>query len=77
MDWDERGRLWVIETVDYPNSVRDEQGIGDDKVKILEDTDGDGKADKVTVFAENLNIPTGFTFYDGGSWSLRPRSSCF
>ncbi|WP_175455256.1 PVC-type heme-binding CxxCH protein [Pricia antarctica] len=66
MDWDERGRLWVIETVDYPNSVREENGIGDDKVKILEDTDGDGKADKVTVFAENLNIPTGFTFYDGG-----------
>ncbi len=66
MNWDERGRLWVIETVDYPNSVRDEKGAGDDKVKILEDTDGDGKADKVTVFAENLNIPTSFTFYDGG-----------
>lgn len=66
MNWDEKGRLWVIETVDYPNTVRDEQGIGDDRVKILEDTDGDGKADKVTVFAEQLNIPTSFTFYDGG-----------
>ncbi len=66
MNWDEKGRLWVIETVDYPNTVREEQGIGDDKVKILEDTDGDGKADKVTVFAEKLNIPTSFTFYDGG-----------
>jgi len=66
MNWDERGRLWVIETVDYPNTVRDEKGTGDDKVKILEDTDGDGKADKVTVFAENLNIPTSFAFYDGG-----------
>uniref|UniRef100_UPI0035939A17 PVC-type heme-binding CxxCH protein n=1 Tax=Pricia sp. TaxID=2268138 RepID=UPI0035939A17 len=66
MNWDEKGRLWVIETVDYPNTVKDNEGQGDDKVKILEDTDGDGKADKVTVFAENLNIPTSFAFYDGG-----------
>ncbi|MFX0556675.1 PVC-type heme-binding CxxCH protein [Maribacter sp. CXY002] len=66
MNWDERGRLWVIETVDYPNTVRNDDNIGDDKVKILEDTNGDGRADKVTVFAENLNIPTSFTFYDGG-----------
>ncbi len=66
MNWDEKGRLWVIETVDYPNTVREENGIGDDKVKILEDTNGDGKADKVTVFAEQLNIPTSFSFYDGG-----------
>lgn len=66
MNWDEKGRLWVIETVDYPNTVRDEQGVGDDSVKILEDTNGDGKADKVTIFADKLNIPTSFTFYDGG-----------
>ena len=66
MNWDEKGRLWVIETVDYPNTVRKEDGAGDDKVKILEDTNGDGKADKVTVFAEHLNIPTSFVFYDGG-----------
>jgi len=66
MNWDEKGRLWVIETVDYPNSVRDDKSLGDDRVKILEDTNGDGKADKVTVFAEKLNIPTSFTFYDGG-----------
>ena len=66
MNWDEKGRLWVIETVDYPNTVREEEGVGDDRVKILEDTDGDGRADKVTVFAERLNIPTSFTFYDGG-----------
>jgi uncharacterized protein len=66
INWDEKGRLWVIETVDYPNTVRDEEGTGDDKIKILEDTDGDGKADKVTVFADNLNIPTSFSFYDGG-----------
>lgn len=62
--WDERGRLWVAETVDYPNEVR-ESG-GNDTIKILEDTNTDGRADKVTVFAEGLNIPTSLTFSDGG-----------
>ena len=51
MNWDERGRLWVIETVDYPNEVKDDD-IGDDRIKILEDTNGDGKADKITIFAD-------------------------
>lgn len=66
MAWDERGRLWVIETVDYPNTVRDDNGVGDDRIKICEDTDGDGKADKFTVFADKLNIPTSLVFADGG-----------
>lgn len=66
MNWDEKGRLWVVETVDYPNTVRNDKGKGDDRIKICEDTNGDGKADKFTVFAENLNIPTSFTFANGG-----------
>lgn len=66
MDWDEKGRLWVIETVDYPNTVRDEEGVGDDRIKICEDTDGDGKADKFTIFADKLNIPTSLVFSNGG-----------
>ncbi len=66
MDWDERGRLWVIETVDYPNSVKEAKEQGNDRIRILEDTDGDGKADKFTVFADRLNIPTSFTFARGG-----------
>jgi putative membrane-bound dehydrogenase-like protein len=57
MNWDERGRLWLCETVDYPNELA-EGNRGRDKVEIAEDTDGDGKADKFTVFAENLSIPT-------------------
>jgi len=65
MNWDERGRLWVIETVDYPNEIK-EDDKGDDRIKILEDTNGDGKADKFTIFAEKLNIPTSFTFINGG-----------
>ncbi len=66
MEWDERGRLWVIETVDYPNTVREDKSIGDDQIKICEDTDGDGKADKFTVFADKLNIPTSMVFSNGG-----------
>jgi len=65
MQWDHRGRLWVLETIDYPNEVRSEDP-GDDSLKILEDSDGDGKCDKVTVFADKLNIPTSFTFANGG-----------
>ena len=63
--WDERGRLWVAETVDYPNNMT-ENRVGNDTIKILEDTDGDGKCDKVTVFADGLNIPTSLTFSRGG-----------
>ncbi len=66
MAWDEKGRLWVAETVDYPNMVRENKKEGRDLIKILEDTDGDGKADKFTVFAEGLNIPTSFVFVNGG-----------
>lgn len=66
MNWDERGRLWVAETVDYPNMTRENKEEGKDRIKILEDTDGDGKADKFTVFADKLNIPTSFVFTNGG-----------
>ena len=57
MAFDERGRLWVVEAMDYPNEVLD-GNPGDDRIKILEDTNGDGRADKFTVFAEHLNMPT-------------------
>jgi putative membrane-bound dehydrogenase-like protein len=63
--FDERGRLWLIEAVDYPNRVL-RGGEGDDRIKILEDTNGDGKADKVTVFADHLNLPTSLVFANGG-----------
>ena len=68
MAFDERGRMWVSSTAEYPYSAdkarwSDPQGthIADsrDAIKILEDTDGDGVADKVTIFADGLNIPTG------------------
>jgi putative membrane-bound dehydrogenase-like protein len=65
MAWDERGRLWVSETRDYPHGVVS-GGMGNDSIKICEDTDGDGKADKFTVFADKLNLPTSFVFARGG-----------
>jgi putative membrane-bound dehydrogenase-like protein len=65
MAWDDRGRCWVAETSDYPHGVTP-GGEGNDRIKIFEDTDGDGKADKFTVFADKLNIPTSLTFANGG-----------
>lgn len=67
MTWDERGRLWVIETVDYPNNVLEDKSAGDDRIKICEDTNGDGKADKFTIFADKLNIPTSIVLVNGGA----------
>ena len=74
--FDERGRLWVIETVDYPNEPLNGQP-GDDKIKILEDTNGDGRADKVTVFADKLNIPTSLAFANDGVIVTQPPHTLF
>jgi putative membrane-bound dehydrogenase-like protein len=65
MNWDERGRLWVALTYDYPNRLQP-AGQGHDRIVICEDTDGDGKADKFTVFADKLSIPTSMMFSRGG-----------
>src|SRR3546814_9810723 len=52
-------------------------GAANDRVKICEDTDGDGVADKFTVFADGLNIATSFTFAnDGIIVSKIGRASC-
>ncbi len=66
MAWDERGRLWIVESVDYPNTFKETDGLANDRIKICEDTNGDGKADKFTVFADGLNIPTSMVFANGG-----------
>lgn len=66
MNWDENGRLWVCETVDYPNELKEKPAVGRDRIKVCEDTDNDGQADKFTVFAENLSIPSTLVCYRGG-----------
>ena len=63
MNWDERGRLWICETLDYPNEL----GRDRDRIRICEDTDGDHVADKFTIFAEGLSIPTAIVIYRGGA----------
>ncbi len=67
MTFDDRGRIFVTESVEYP---RKPAGRGRDRVKILEDTDGDGRAERVTVFADGMNIPTGVAVGYGGVWVL-------
>jgi putative heme-binding domain-containing protein len=64
MQFDAKGRLWVAVWPSYPHWKPKEEM--NDKILIFEDTDGDGKADKMTVFADHLHCPTGFEFYNGG-----------
>jgi putative heme-binding domain-containing protein len=64
MQFDAKGRLWVAVWPSYPHWKPKEEM--NDKIVIFEDTDGDGKADKMTVFADHLHCPTGFDFYNGG-----------
>jgi putative membrane-bound dehydrogenase-like protein len=60
-DWDERGRLWVVEMGDYP------KGDGyRGRVQMLEDTDKNGVYDKATTFLDNLAFPTGIHCWRGG-----------
>ncbi|MGF1582631.1 MAG: PVC-type heme-binding CxxCH protein [Gemmataceae bacterium] len=64
MRWDSKGRLWVSCSTTYPHVYPGREP--NDKIVILEDTDGDGKADKSSVFADKLHIPLSFEFGDGG-----------
>jgi len=66
MNWDARGRLWICETVDYPNDLQPPRK-GRDRIRICEDTNHDGVADRFTLFAEGLSIPTAITFWRGGA----------
>lgn len=62
--FDENGRMFVVEMIDY-SELRDAQPhLG--HVQMLEDTDGDGRFDKSTVFADNLPWPTGLCCWNGG-----------
>ncbi|MFO0952637.1 MAG: PVC-type heme-binding CxxCH protein [Isosphaeraceae bacterium] len=87
LSFDERGRAWVIEYLQYPNPAglkpvtvdqylrteydrvpepppRGPRGV--DRIKILEDTDGDGRADRATVFVEGLNLASALAVGHGG-----------
>ncbi|MGR3810928.1 PVC-type heme-binding CxxCH protein [Jiulongibacter sp. NS-SX5] len=61
MSFDNKGRLWVAVMPTYPH-YKPGDPMPNDKIIILEDTDNDQKADKLTVFADKLHIPAGFEF---------------
>lgn len=92
MSFDERGRLWVVQYIQYPIPAglkavsRDQYDrvtydripepppsgpAGADRVTILEDTDGDGRADKAIDFVTGLNLATGLALGHGGVWVLQ------
>lgn len=70
-DWGPDGRLWVVEMRDYPNGVKwngpgDELGVAGGRVKLLTDTDGDGRYDRATVFLDDLPFPNGVKVWRQG-----------
>jgi putative membrane-bound dehydrogenase-like protein len=64
LSFDENGRLFVVEMIDYSERREETPHLG--RIRMLEDTDGDGVYDKSTVFADNLPWPTAVFCYDGG-----------
>lgn len=82
IDWDDKGRLWVVETPEYPNGLRQSnvdawkdsgamkpgqyERKPQDRVSILSDTNGDGVMDKKTVFADEIELATSSVFYKNG-----------
>jgi putative membrane-bound dehydrogenase-like protein len=91
IDFDDRGRLWVIQYLQYPNPAglrrvkvdRYSRTVydrlpeppprgpkGSDRITILEDTDGDGRADRAKDFVSDLNLASGFAFGRGGVYVL-------
>lgn len=81
IDWDEKGRLWVCETPEYPNGRKtlnapswkdsgtvdaNQQREPEDRISILSDTNGDGVMDRKHVFADKLELVTSFVLYKNG-----------
>jgi len=66
MRWDARGRLWVLCTWAYPQLKPGAKP--NDKLLILEDTNGDAKADEIFTYTDGLNMPTGFALGHGGAY---------
>jgi putative membrane-bound dehydrogenase-like protein len=72
---DHRGRLWVVEAYTYPRRnpfpgplLPEKDRAKGDRILIFEDTKGDGKFDKKTVFMEGLNLVSGIEVGFGGVW---------
>jgi hypothetical protein len=66
IDWGADGRLWVCEMYDYPTGI-DEKWKPGGRIKVLTDSDGDGRYDRATVFVDGLPFPTGVTAWRSGA----------
>ncbi len=75
MAWDASDRLWVATWPTYPHWVPGQPM--NDALMVLEDTDGDGRADSATPFADDLHNPTGFEFFNGGVLVANPPDLLF
>lgn len=73
--FDPKGRLWVANMESYPQYLPGAQP--NDKLIILEDTNGDGSADKETIFADRLYLPTSFELGKGGVFVSQPPNVWF
>lgn len=62
IEFDESGRIFVVENSGYPLNVEGRAG----RIKLLTDTDGDGRPDRATLFADGLTMPTGVMAWNGG-----------
>ena len=65
IDWGLDGKLWVAEMSDYPNGM-DGKGKPGGRIRCLEDTNGDGKYDKSTLFMKGINFPNGVMAWEDG-----------
>jgi mono/diheme cytochrome c family protein/glucose/arabinose dehydrogenase len=74
--FDNKGRLWVVTMPSYPH-YKPGDPLPNDKLLILEDTNGDGKADKQKVFADRLHLPMGFEFSHDGVYVSQGNSLLF
>jgi putative membrane-bound dehydrogenase-like protein len=70
---DDRGRLWVLGNTNYPECPGEKK----DRIMILEDTDGDGVAEKKTVFYDKLGFSSGIAVGHGGVWIGAPPNLLF
>ena len=75
--WDDRGRMWIAENRDYESRGRGFANSGDSRILIIEDTDGDGKADSRKVFSEGIPFPAGIAVGMGGVWLGAPPNLLF
>src|SRR5258706_12151674 len=76
LTWDEEGRVYVVEMRDYPYGFGPERKPGG-TIRLLEDTDHDGKIDRSTLFAEGLSFPTSIAPWNGGGFVTTPPEGIF